>query len=92
MAAIDQSQEKVSGTVCVKLYKGNVTIVGRSSSVSLYNKSIASMDELGGFNPVDAQGFITTQALRLKMAHAPTIKKRKSKAIHKNVHAAVMEN
>lgn len=69
MTAINQSQENVSGTVSMKLYKGNAYVTGRKSHVSLYNKNIASMDELGGFNPMDAQGFIKAQALRLKMAH-----------------------
>ncbi len=69
MAAINQSQEQVSGTVYMTLYKGNAYVTSRKSQVSLYNKSIASMDELGGFNPIDAQGFIKAQALRLKMAN-----------------------
>lgn len=69
MAAVDQSQKNVSGAVYMKLYKGNAYITGRKSDVAMYSKSIASMDELGGFNPLDAQGFINTQALRLKMAH-----------------------
>jgi argininosuccinate synthase len=66
MASIHQSQECVNGTVYMNLYKGNAYVVGRKSPVSLYSKNIASMDALGEFNPLDAQGFIRVQALRLK--------------------------
>jgi argininosuccinate synthase len=67
MAAIEQSQHKVTGTVKLQLYKGNVTIVGRSSPHSLYNMALASMNELGEYNQQDAKGFIAIQALRLKL-------------------------
>jgi argininosuccinate synthase len=70
MAAIDKSQEYVQGTVFLTLHKGNSIITGRTSHVSLYNADIASMDIPGGYNPIDAQGFITIQGLRLKLAHA----------------------
>jgi len=69
MAAVHQSQQHVQGTVFLTLYKGNVYVTGRISDASLYNKRIASMDELGGFNPLDAQGFIKAHALRLKAQH-----------------------
>lgn len=63
---IDKSQEHVSGNVKVSLYKGNVIVKGRSSKESLYDASIASMDELGDYDQKDAVGFIKLNALRLK--------------------------
>ena len=66
MAAIRESQKRVSGTVKVKLYKGSVFPVCRSSNYALYNPKIASMDEEGGYNQEDARGFIRLQALRLQ--------------------------
>lgn len=70
MAAINKSQEHLHGTVFVDLYKGNVIIRGRESLTSLYSQDLASMDDIGTYNPLDAQGFITIQSLRLKIAHA----------------------
>ncbi|KAJ8327938.1 argininosuccinate synthetase [Batrachochytrium dendrobatidis] len=66
MASVEQSQKAVNGIVKVKLYKGNAMIEGRSSPTSLYDEKIASMDEAGGFNPSDSQGFIKIQSIRLK--------------------------
>jgi argininosuccinate synthase len=66
MSLIDKSQENVNGKVYLKLYKGNVNVVGRESSSSLYDEKIASMDELGGYDQTDAIGFIKLNALRLK--------------------------
>ncbi|KAJ3244780.1 argininosuccinate synthetase [Chytriomyces hyalinus] len=66
MAAVEQSQQTVSGTVHLKLYKGNVIIEGRESAISLYDDKIASMDIAGGFNPGDSDGFIKINAIRLK--------------------------
>jgi argininosuccinate synthase len=66
-ALINQSQDTVSGTVRLKLYKGNVTTVGRKSDFSLYDESIASMDDdESDYQPEDAGGFIRLNALRLK--------------------------
>ena len=66
-ALIDQSQDTVTGTVRLKLYKGNVTTVGRKSDFSLYDESIASMDDdESDYQPEDAGGFIRLNALRLK--------------------------
>ena len=66
-ALVDQSQDTVSGTVRLKLYKGNVTTVGRKSDFSLYDESIASMDDdESDYQPEDAGGFIRLNALRLK--------------------------
>lgn len=67
MAFINESQKNVSGKVYLKLYKGNIIIVGRESSLSLYNKEIASMDVEGGFNQQDSKGFIAITGLPLKL-------------------------
>ncbi len=64
-AAIDKSQELIDGWVRLELYKGNVTITGRYSPSSLYNKDLASMDVEGGFNQMDSAGFIKINAIRL---------------------------
>jgi argininosuccinate synthase len=66
-AAIDASQEDVTGEVKLKLYKGNVSVQGRSSPYSLYNKELISFDEAGGYDQYDAQGFIRLNALRLRI-------------------------
>ncbi len=65
-AAFDKSQEHVSGTVYLSLYKGNCMVIGRESKESLYNQDLSSMDTLGGYNQQDALGFIRLNALRLK--------------------------
>jgi len=69
--SIDFSQRDVTGVVELELYKGNVTIRGRSSPKALYNADLASMDIEGGgdafdYNPADANGFIRINAVRLK--------------------------
>lgn len=63
---IDGTQEKVTGDVRLKLYKGNVLVVGRRSPYSLYNKSLATFEEEYVYNQKDAEGFIKINALRLK--------------------------
>src|SRR5579872_5575946 len=66
-AAIDKSQEFVAGTVRLKLYKGNATVVGRSSPNSLYSQSLVTFeDDKGAYDQKDAQGFIKLNALRLR--------------------------
>src|SRR5881392_2132082 len=69
-ALITESQKNVSGTVRVKLYKGNIMVAGRKSRVSLYNPAIATMeaDPTKAYNQDDATGFIRLNALRLKVA------------------------
>ena len=67
MAAVNKSQEYVSGKVNLSLYKGNVMPIGRESKESLYDESIASMDVHGSYDQKDATGFIKLNALRLKM-------------------------
>ena len=66
-AFIDKSQEPVSGVVRLKLYKGNVTTVGRKSPLSLYDENIASMEGVASdYQPDDATGFIHLQGLKLR--------------------------
>jgi argininosuccinate synthase len=68
-ALIDASQASVTGRVRLKLYKGNVTVIGRESSNSLYSTRIVTFeDDQGAYNQLDAQGFIRLQALRLQLA------------------------
>ncbi len=63
---IEETQERVTGTVRLKLYKGNVIVCGRKSPFSLYKKELASFEEEGGYSQKDAEGFIRLNALRLK--------------------------
>ncbi len=69
-AAIDQTQNVVNGFVRLKLYKGNVIVVGRKSDTdSLFDESIATFDDDGGaYDQKDAEGFIKLNALRLRVA------------------------
>lgn len=68
-AAIDDSQSVVNGKVRVKLYKGNVTVVGRQSDDTLFDERIATFeDDEGAYNQADAEGFIKLNALRLRIA------------------------
>ncbi|MFL0413279.1 argininosuccinate synthase [uncultured Sphingomonas sp.] len=67
-AAVDYSQEKVSGTVRLKLYKGNVGVVGRNSPNSLYSEKVVTFeDDQGAYDQRDAEGFIKLNALRLRL-------------------------
>ncbi|MEM9708344.1 MAG: argininosuccinate synthase [Pseudomonadota bacterium] len=67
-AAIDKSQERVSGTVRLKLYKGSVRTVGRWSDQSLYSEAhVTFEDDAGAYDQKDAAGFIRLNALRLKL-------------------------
>ena len=67
-AAIDSTQKHVEGTVKVKLYKGNVTVVGRDSSKSLYNDAYSTFEKDEVYNQKDAEGFIRLNALRFIIA------------------------
>ena len=69
-AMIDASQQRVNGVVRIKLYKGNVIVVGRQSqSDSLFDANIATFeDDAGSYNQQDAEGFIKLNALRLRIA------------------------
>ena len=67
-ALIDKSQEYVSGTVRLKLYKGSVNCVGRWSDMSLYSEAhVTFEDDAGAYDQKDAAGFIRLNALRLKL-------------------------
>jgi argininosuccinate synthase len=67
-AAIDHSQEKVTGTVRLKLYKGNVSVTGRKSPYSLYSEKVVTFeDDQGAYDQRDAAGFIKLNALRLRL-------------------------
>jgi argininosuccinate synthase len=69
-AFVTESQKNVSGTVKVKLYKGNIMVAGRKSPLSLYNPAIATMeaDPTKAYNQDDATGFIRLNGLRLRVA------------------------
>jgi argininosuccinate synthase len=66
-AAMDQAQEHVTGTVRLKLYKGNVIVLGRSSPASLYRPDLATFEADTVYDQADAAGFIRLNALRLKV-------------------------
>jgi argininosuccinate synthase len=67
-AAIDRSQERVEGVVRVKLYKGNVTVIGRQSPQSLYDQELVTFEEGAvAYDHRDAEGFIKLNALRLRV-------------------------
>ena len=65
-AAIDQTQKTVTGTVRLKLYKGNVVVEGRKAPRSLYDPEIATFEADSVYNQKDAEGFIKLNALRLR--------------------------
>ncbi len=66
-AAIDESQEFVSGSVRLKLYKGNVSVVGRESKYSLYDQDLVTFEDgKVAYDQRDAEGFIRLNALRLR--------------------------
>ncbi len=67
-AAIDHSQAHVTGTVRLKLYKGNAWVVGRKSPFSLYSEKVVTFeDDAGAYDQKDAEGFIKLNALRLRL-------------------------
>ena len=73
---IDESQVSVNGKVRLKLYKGNVIVVGRASDTdSLFDESIATFEDDGGaYNQKDAEGFIKLNALRMRIAAAKRLR------------------
>jgi argininosuccinate synthase len=66
-ALIDQTQKTVTGTVRLKLYKGNATVVGRKSPMSLYRMDYVTFEEDTVYDQYDANGFIRLNALRLRL-------------------------
>jgi argininosuccinate synthase len=69
-ALIDKSQEKVTGTVRLKLYKGNVMTIGRESPYSLYRQDYVTFEKDSVYDQKDAAGFIKLNALRLRLLAA----------------------
>ncbi len=68
MAYVDKSQENVTGTARLKLYKGNIILAGRKAKCSLYDSKISTFDEdEGAYDQTDATGFIRLNALRLRV-------------------------
>jgi argininosuccinate synthase len=66
-AAIDKSQEHVTGRVTMKLYKGNATVIGRESAETIYDQDLVTFEEgSGNYDHRDAAGFIRLNALRLR--------------------------
>jgi argininosuccinate synthase len=72
-AAFAQAQALIDGRVRLSLYKGNVTVLGRESHSSLYDRDLSSMDVEGGYDATDARGFIRVNGLRLR-AHKVIVK------------------
>jgi argininosuccinate synthase len=70
MSAIRKSQELIDGHVILKLYKGGAYPLARQSPSSLYDQELSSMDVEGGYDQMDAAGFIRINAIRLKAHHA----------------------
>jgi len=64
--AINKTQDSVNGKITIELYKGNVTIMARESQNSLYDMKLSSMDQHGGYDQQDAEGFIKINAVRLR--------------------------
>jgi argininosuccinate synthase len=77
-AFVTESQKNVTGTVRLKLYKGNIITAGRKSPVSLYNPYVATMEaDKGAYDQTDATGFIRLNALRLRTRAGVLAKQRK---------------
>eukprot|EP01104_Vermistella_antarctica_P000096 TRINITY_DN1010_c0_g1_i2.p4 TRINITY_DN1010_c0_g1~~TRINITY_DN1010_c0_g1_i2.p4 ORF type:complete len:183 (+),score=55.89 TRINITY_DN1010_c0_g1_i2:823-1371(+) len=70
LTAFKQSQKVIDGTVTMRLYKGGIQVLNRSSPSSLYDQDLASMDIEGGYNQADAEGFIKINAIRLRAHQA----------------------
>ncbi len=75
---IDGTQGNVSGTVRLKLYKGNVTVLGRRSSESMYREDFATFEEDEVYHQKEAEGFIRLQALRLRIRNLVKERKKES--------------
>jgi argininosuccinate synthase len=67
---VDETQERVTGDVRLKLFRGSATVVGRRSPYSLYNQKVATFDADDVYNQRDAEGFIKLNALRLRLRAA----------------------
>ena len=71
---VDAAQKNVTGHARLKLYKGNASVAGRKSNVSLYDPKIATFEEGEGYNQADAEGFIRLNALRLRLRRLRQLK------------------
>jgi len=71
---IDEAQKGVTGTVRVKLYRGNCIVTGRKAPKSLYNPELATFEAEEVYDQKDAGGFIKLNALRLKIKHKINVK------------------
>lgn len=69
MAAFNKSQELITGTAKVVVFKGNLIGAGVTSPYSLYNEALGSMEVAGGYHPVDCKGFININGIRLQAHH-----------------------
>jgi argininosuccinate synthase len=67
MASVEESQKNVTGTVRLKIYKGNIILAGRRSPYSLYKEDLATFEEDSIYDQADATGFIKLNALRLSV-------------------------
>ena len=67
-AFIEKTQEKVTGLVKMRLYKGNVIVMGRKSKYSMYDEALATFEEDDVYNQKDAEGFINLFGLQVKYA------------------------
>jgi len=65
---VDKTQEKVSGEVRMRLYKGNMIVLGRRSKYSMYNADLATFEKDSVYNQKDAEGFINLFGLQMKYA------------------------
>jgi argininosuccinate synthase len=87
-SSIPTSQRTVNGIVRLKLYKGNVVVEGRESSEGLYDEQQSSMDELGGFEPIDTTGFIAIESIRIKKWAQANIRKGQAGVQPKDVYGS----
>jgi len=80
-AFINKSQEKVTGDVRVKIYKGNAQIIGRSSSMSLYDMNLVNYNIKNGFNQTHSKGFIELWGLQTRMSHILKLKAKEQETV-----------
>jgi argininosuccinate synthase len=80
-AFINKSQEKVTGDVRVKIYKGNAQIIGRSSSMSLYDMNLVNYNIKNGFNQTHSKGFIELWGLQTRMSNILKLKAKEQETV-----------
>ncbi len=79
-ALVDRTQERVSGTVRLKLYKGNATIAGRKAPYALYDQALASFSDEGNYDQADAAGFIRLFSLPTRSEAQQRLRRQESTA------------